>query len=139
MDIRGIGASRLHRRRESRHENTEGCCPFEAAAFSIFIRWVQERQLLNRGGLGRIALPNVDAVTPAVHRYQASAAATRPTNPPAVVNPAVPVNAPRPSRMNTTSTTANSSASTAVVFSAAISINDVKIAQEIRYQPAATP
>ena len=36
----------------------------------------------NNGGLGRIDLPNVAAVMPATHRYQASAAVTRPSTPP---------------------------------------------------------
>ena len=44
-------------------------------------------QDLKRGGLGSTGRPNVDAVTPARHRYQAMPEATRPRIPPIVTRP----------------------------------------------------
>jgi len=56
-----------------------------------------------------------------------------------VVKVALAAKAPKARKTNTAATTANSAARTAVVRSAATSIRVVKMAQAIRYQPAATP
>src|SRR6476661_10308554 len=86
----------------------------------------------NNGRLGRIALPNVDAVTPARHRYQAMAAVAMPRIPPAFVRSGLDAKAPKLSRKNTTARTAKRAASTAVVRSAATTMSVVKIAHAIR-------
>jgi hypothetical protein len=62
-----------------------------------------------------------------------------PRNPPVTVSAGLAASAPRPSRKNTTATTANRSASTAVVRSAATNMRVVKMPHEIRNQPAAVP
>src|SRR6476659_7471632 len=93
----------------------------------------------NNGRLGRIGLPNVDAITPARHRYHAMAAVAMPRTPPSLVRSGLDAKAPKLSRKNTTARTANRVASTAVVRSAAITISVVKIAHAIRNHPAACP
>src|SRR6478735_262410 len=93
----------------------------------------------DNGRLGRIALPNVDAITPARHRYHATAAVTRPRIPPAFVRSGLDANAPKLSRTNTTARIANRNARPAVVRSAATTMRVVKIAHAIRNHPAACP
>ena len=56
-----------------------------------------------------------------------------------VVNVALAAKAPKARKTNTAATTANRTARTRVVRSAAINISVVKMAQAIRYQPAAMP
>src|SRR4029079_16615774 len=93
----------------------------------------------NSARLGRIGLPNVDAITPATHRYHATAAVAMPRTPPTLVRSGFDANAPKLSRKNTTVRIAKRMASTTVVRSAAITIRVVKIAHSIRNQPAACP
>src|SRR6476620_714995 len=83
-------------------------------------------QGLKSGGFGRIGLPNVDAATPARHRYQAMAAAMRPRTPPIQVRAGLALSAPRPRRKKVTVTTANNRARPVVVRSAPTSMSVVK-------------
>ena len=90
---------------------------------------------LYSGGFGSTIRPKVDALTPARHAYQATAAVTRPRYPPSVVRPSLCATSPAPSTKNVAASRVKSRASTAVVRREATHMMTVKMPQPMRYQP----